>query len=118
MYAPEFAGHLTGLADQLTAAGITASTDPRNLNPPCAWVSLDTLVFDRFGGDASGSAVVLLIAADAGMPTAADTLAGLLNRYLSTPGLPIPTTCAADTAALPSGGGPLPALRLTLPIGD
>jgi len=37
---------LQDIADQITAAGVPATTDPRNLNLPGAWVTPGTVSFD------------------------------------------------------------------------
>lgn len=116
MRANEIRGALSALVADLGTAGVTASVDPRGLNPPCAWVTLDRIAADLLCGEITAQAVVMLIAPDNGMVTAIDTLTDMLDGVLSA-GLPVDPDIRPDTANI-GVGAPLPSLRLTIPIGD
>ncbi|QFG13039.1 tail terminator [Gordonia phage Schiebs] len=114
----ELGAAVVALADRLTAAGLPATTDPRNINPPCAWVTLGAATFPTLCGDLDATASVLLIVPDNGMPTAMHQLGELLDRFTAAE-VDLPTgDVLPDTVTIPgAGAGPLPALRLTIPIG-
>lgn len=116
MRANEIRAALATLVGDLGDAGVAASVDPRGLNPPCAWVTLEQIDASLLCGDITASAVVLLIAPDNGMVTAIDTLTDMLDGVLEA-GLPVDPLIRPDTANI-GVGAPLPALRLTIPIGD
>lgn len=108
------ASALTGLADRLTAGGLPATVDPRNVNPPGAWVGLDQLSNPLLCGDwGTASAVVMLVAPDIGHDRALTILSDLLDTL---GGIVPVATVAADTAALSASPTPLPALRCTVQI--
>ena len=102
---------LENACDKLAAAGIRATIDPRNVNPPCALVTVDR-VDATMGGCTTVDALVLLIAPDVGMPAALDTLGDMLDRIATIPGI---SAALPDTFTGPTSGQPLPALRLTIP---
>lgn len=109
------ASALETLAETITTeAGIPATTDPRNVNPPGAWVGLDQLTDPiLYGGWATATAVVMLVAPDVGHPRALTILSDLLDTL----GVAVPvSTVAADTATLSASPTPLPALRCTVQI--
>ena len=72
---------LTHVVDQLTAGGITATTDPRDLNLTGVWVTLTRIASARFaGGIVTLDVGLTAIAADSG---AAGTLSDLDELVLA-----------------------------------
>ncbi|WP_330182821.1 hypothetical protein OHB26_03660 [Nocardia sp. NBC_01503] len=103
------------VVSQLRAAGIRASVDPRDLNPPCAWVAARTVAHDLLGGGGTVTADIYLIAPNIGVPQALKTLTGLLDQALTVIA-PDADTSLSERVPLPSGGDPLPAFRITVDL--
>lgn len=116
MRATEFPAALENLAARLTAAGVPAETDPTRLAVPGAWVTVDTLNAELLCGDFTMTAAVYLLAKDNGHDAAVATLATMLDTLTEV--MPAMTTAVPDSVAIPGHSGPLPALRITAPIGD
>lgn len=96
---------------QLTAdirdAGIRATMDPRDVNVPCALVTLDKLGDDNtMCGDYSATALVMLIASDSAHPAAMETLLDMYDKVSHL------TTGAQASTFTWSDMGTLPALQL------
>lgn len=104
---------LDRLAELLTEAGVPADADPRNLRPPCAWVSARTITPTTLTG-ATLRVDVFLIARDAGVASAHAALAGMLDRALGV--IDADEPIALDQSVTLSSGGPLPAYRITSDI--
>lgn len=104
---------LDRLAELLTEAGVPADADPRNLRPPCAWVSARTITPDILAG-ATLRVDVFLIARDAGVASAHTSLAGMLDLALGV--IDADEPIALDQSVTLSSGGPLPAYRITTDI--
>ena len=108
---------LTAVADALTAGGVSAGIDPRDLTPPAAWVRLGLWEYDRLCGDVvSAQLIVDLFAPDIGTTDAL----GLLDQLeadtvtaLGPPHGPVMQT----TAQLPDSTALLPCYRLTYEVG-
>ncbi|MGW0247924.1 hypothetical protein ACWDYH_14950 [Nocardia goodfellowii] len=111
----DIASILEGLADELKAAGVRAAVDPRDLNPPCAWVVARSIAHELLGGGGTVAVEVYLIAPDSGAPQAYRTLTDLLDKALTVLE-PDADTSLSEAVTLPGGGGPLPAFRLTVNI--
>lgn len=100
---------------RLTARGLNATSDPRNLNLPAVWVTLEGLHLDRLSGDAGAVDVALYaIVPDTGTPgtlTQLDTLVETID-------LEFPARDWEPRAvALPSmSATPLPALYTTITL--
>lgn len=107
---------LAQIADQLAQAGIAATIDPRNVNPPGAWVTLRTFDPDVLCSPTSGllAAEVWLIAQDSGAPTAYAQLDSMLKLALAA--IEASGRVEADRLELPSGGGPRPAYRIPITV--
>ncbi|AWY04758.1 hypothetical protein PQC61_gp12 [Gordonia phage Emperor] len=97
----------------LRGAGLAASADPRQLNPPCAWVSATGLTHELLSGGGTVRLDVYLIAPDHGVTAALDVLSTLLDKALDALD-PATETSLNEAVTLPAGGGPLPAFRLTV----
>jgi hypothetical protein len=100
------------LVDTLTAAGISATTDPRDLNPPAVLVPPPSIDW-RFGRGADATFEIVCAVVDTGAAGALPAVSALVDdvqtalRGAVTGGRP----AALDTG---SGGPPLPAYTLTL----
>lgn len=98
------------IVQRLTAGGVRAVTDERNVNPPCVLVYPPTLAF-RFGRPAFDAEFRLLaIVGDAGRDNATAALDALVGTVLECVGV------LTGTPAQWFGveGAPLPAYELTL----
>lgn len=102
---------LADLVDSLTAAGLRATIDPRDVNAPAVWVSPRQIAHDILSG---GTVTVdlWLIAPDNGIPAALAVLADMLDTVLSVVDPDAPTSLA-ESLALPDTPAPLPAFRVT-----
>lgn len=99
---------LEQLARALTAGGVQADADPRNLRPPCAWLSPRTLDPNIMTGGTVG-VDVFLIARDNGAIAAHTALTDLLDKALAVVDADEPIQL--DQSVTLSTGGPLPAYR-------
>lgn len=75
----ELTAGLQRIADRLTAAGVPATIDPRDLNPPCAWVTVHDITTPMLCGGYEVRAAVCLIAGDAGSPLSLEALGTMLD---------------------------------------
>ena len=114
------ANGVAAVVDAFTAAGLTATTDPRDFNPPGVLVRLP-VVNPRFGklcADVEWSAY--LVTSNTGPTNHIPDLSALLDDVL-TAGFPVTLATPYDLQ-LPGGGDPAPAFlitwRETIPIGD
>lgn len=101
---------LEELVDVLGSVGVQAVLDPAELNPPGAWIALDTV--DRFtvGGRLELGCRVFLIAPDTDPRRAFAVLADLFNRtgqVLTPDGQTV-----SQGVVLPGDPTPLPALAV------
>ena len=107
----ELADALDQLVAKLRTAGIAASTDGRDLNPPCAWVTVHDITTPVLCGGIEVRADVCLIAGDAGSPQSVAALSDLLDLALTVVVMDEP---ARPMAVRPPGvGTAIPALVLT-----
>ncbi|MFL0579176.1 hypothetical protein [Dietzia sp. 179-F 9C3 NHS] len=107
---------LTALVARLYEAGVDADLEPRNLRPPCAWVSPRTLDPGDTLGGSSIEVDLYLIAPDTGTRPAHDHLTEMLDKAMTAAGPDPGTTVALDQAVTLSTGGPLPAYRYTTTV--
>lgn len=70
---------LTGVVDVLTAAGINAALDPRDLNLPGVWVTVHDITDPTLCGGYDVRAQLCLIAGDFATATALQHLGALLD---------------------------------------
>lgn len=94
----------------LNNAGIAATTDPRDLHIPGAWVTVHDVTEPVLAGDWTVRADVCLIAADNGAPFSIDALGELLDLASTVVTFDEPVRPMTVT---PPGQGPLPALVIT-----
>lgn len=91
---------------ELRAADIRASDDPRDLNPPCVWVTPETIRQANLCGGVETVVGITLMARDSGSTSATEALAALLDSVLGA--VEVDGDLTAQSVTLPSGG-PLPA---------
>ena len=108
----DVAGAVQSVVDRLTAAGVRATLDERDINPPCVYVAPPGVVF-RFGrGDFTAAFTAWCVTGAAGRSADLATLGGLLESV----GIALDWAgVTADPADLliPHQAAPLPAYRLT-----
>lgn len=107
---------LQGLCDALSAEGVRASIDPRDLNAPCVWVTGNQATTDMYlCGGAEMRVDVYLVAPDHGYPRTLATLEEMLSKVLEVvqPDEPV---SLAESVVLPDSANPLPAFMLTVNI--
>jgi hypothetical protein len=108
---------LTAVADALTAGGVAAGIDPRDLTPPAAWVRLGLWEYDRLSADCvSAQLVVDLFAPDIGVEDALGLLDQLEADTVTILGPPVGPV-VQTTAQLPDSTALLPCYRLTYDVG-
>lgn len=100
---------------ELASVGIRAEVDPRDVNPPGAWISLNEV---QHGVVVDGSGVVrthvYLIVPDTGIAQSTTQLSEMLTSALRV--FDPDEATIVTTVQLPSGGNPLPSLRLTIDV--
>ncbi|QNQ90879.1 hypothetical protein GP475_09680 [Corynebacterium poyangense] len=109
---------LNDLVALLRETGIRADIDPRNLQPPCAWVAAKRIP-DWTMCQPEITADIVLIAPDNGVPHALDALENMLTSVvdtLATEGHPISDVSLSDTVTLSGIGSPLPAFTIETTI--
>lgn len=107
---------LQQIVDDLKVAGIRATLDERDVNPPCVFVTFDPSggAFDRLVGS-SWQAVVWLrcVAPNSGRKAAWRTLGPFVSRVRAV----VPTRSWFPQDLIPpDGGDPFPAVTLAYPI--
>lgn len=108
--AADLAAALDGVVQALKSVGVHATTDPRDLNAPCAWVTVHDVSAETLCGGLVVRADVALIAGDRGAPVMVAELSALLDNALRVLALDEPARAAVVT---PPGQGALPALVIT-----
>lgn len=108
--ASQLADRLESVAAALRGAGINATTDPRDLILPGAWVTVHDVTDPVLCGGLTIRADVCLIAGDQGTPVYLDALGQMLDvaagvLTLDEPGRPM--------TVAPPGLSPMPALVIT-----
>lgn len=106
---------LDSVRAELSSVGIRAEVDPRDVNPPGAWIALNTI--DHATVVCGGSTIrthVYLIVPDNGVAESTTQLNEMLISALRVFDPDDSTT--PTTVQLPGGGNPLPALRLVIDV--
>ncbi len=100
---------------ELLSVGIRAEVDPRDVNPPGAWISLASIEHGTVVcGGSTVRTHVYLIVPDTGVAMATTGLSEMLTSALRVFDPDDDTT--TTTVTLPGGGNPLPALRLVIDV--
>lgn len=98
------------VVDALTEVGISATTDPRDLTMPGAWVTLHDVTDPILCGGYTVRADVCLIVGDHGAPLALDALGDLLDQAAAVLTFDEPVVPMTVT---PPGVASMPALVIT-----
>lgn len=98
--------------DRVEQSGIRAAIDPRDLNPPGAWVTIDQIRDVFLSGPPTVDVAVYLIVADQGQRASLANLSSLLDQLLASGAVAVDQPIEPQGVTLPSGGSPLPALKL------
>jgi hypothetical protein len=109
--APVFdvAAVVTHVTDQLTAAGIRACADTRDLNPPAVYVGAPTVQYGRLAAW-TAQLTVYAVAPNAGRLDALTVLGPLLGQVFDVLG---PTTATPFDLIVHGAPDPLPSYRCT-----
>lgn len=102
---------LTQLAELLAATGMSASTNPEDVNVPGAWVTVESVRRLVVGGDLQLECVVYLIAPESDYHHAYAQLAELYNQAQAAGVIP-DDVVVPQGVVLPGTPTPLPALRV------
>lgn len=105
------ANALDQLCVDLTAMGVRATQDPREVNAPGAWVLPVKAQSHYLAGGVVIDVDVYLIAPDHGYQRSTRVLSELFDLTRSL--VDIDDTSFVDAVTLPAGGAPLPAWRIT-----
>jgi hypothetical protein len=106
------AGAVQDLVARLLAAGVRATDDERDINPPCVFVA-PPVVSWRFGrGDFEADFIIWAVTGNAGRSVDLVNLGELLDQVTAALGFAAQRAEPADLL-LPDQGAPLPAYRLT-----
>lgn len=103
------------VVELVTAAGLEATDDPRNLNLPGCWVTPAAIQFDRMAGT-TGSWELYLVAPDTGPRESLRTLDGMLRQLRGALGASITGARVAGVNLANHGGGDLPALQVSIEL--
>jgi len=107
---PDIADTLANLARVLSEAGVRATIDPRDLNPPGVLVAAPTFRW-TFGGRLSVDYRLLVVVPSAGAANDLKAIGALLDQISAVlAGAPVTATPSAWPDA--GGGDPLPAYEL------
>lgn len=107
---------LNGISDALTAEGIRAAVDTRDLNAPCAWVTPNQATTGMYMcGSGELRVDIYLISPDHGYVRSLETLESLLSKALEViePDEPV---SLSEAVVLPDSPNPLPAFLLTIKL--
>jgi len=106
------AGAVQGVLEQLLAAGIRATDDERDVNPPCVFVAPPVLTWRYGRGDFQADFIIWCVTGNAGRSVDLVNLGELLDQVTAALGWAAVRAEPADLL-LPDQGAPLPAYRLT-----
>jgi hypothetical protein len=107
----DLAAEAQALADQITAGGLRAVIDARDVNPPCALIRPPVLGY-RFGGCNRLTWTIYVLTPDAGTRGALTVLGDDVEKVQAALGYPAAEVTPVDVA-LPDGGT-VPGYSLTL----
>lgn len=111
----DIVGTVESVVAVLKSAGLSATAEPADINPPAAWVAADKIAHDRLDGSGVVRIRVYLIAPDNSAMQAHRELSRMLAKVLTVVD-PSEDTVLDEGLRLPGGGGPLPAYMVTAEI--
>jgi hypothetical protein len=109
---------LTDLMWALIGAGIDATIDPRDLNPPAVLVELESISHNLLSGGVTTRVRLFCVVPDVGTGEALRMAAALMMRVLAVvePNTELDSTYEAIST--PDGTGPLPAILLRVDVNE
>ena len=96
---------------RLKAAGLRATVDERDINPPAVWVKPPTLVF-RFGKGWSAAWTLQAVVPDTGRNNALAALGALIEKVQTAMDWAV-VTATPIALIIPGGAAPLPGYEMT-----
>jgi hypothetical protein len=103
---------MADLADVLTAGGVRAALDTRDLNPPCVLITPPAVTLRFADGSWAADWRVLCVAPSAGTRQALDTISDLVSRMQAALG-GLPVSGSPYELAVDGQSDPLPAYQFT-----
>lgn len=111
MTAVDLQGAAQAVVDRLMAAGVQATVDERDLNPPAVLVTVPLLSY-RFGKESwTAQFTLAAVVPNSGRATALGGLSVLLDQVAAAMGA-APVTARAIDLLVPDQGAPLPGYEL------
>ena len=108
----DIAAATRAVVDRLTAAGIRATLDERDLNPPAVYVGPPVVAWRFHARDFAASFTCWCAVPNSGRDTSLVNLAALVTATVAALHAPVLTAEPADLT-VPEQSAPLPAYRLT-----
>lgn len=109
-------GSLQSLVDTLNSVdGLHAVLDPRDINPDCVYVDVESLSHEYLCGQAEMTIKLMLITGDVGKLQALSNLSTMLNKVLTVLS-PDGDTQVGSTTPPGFSGQPLPILVVTVKV--
>lgn len=111
----DLAASLQSLVDTLNSVeGLHAVLDPRDINPDCVYVDLESLSHEYLCGQAEMTVRLTLITGDSGRIQALSNLSSMLDKVLTV----LSPDGDTQVGATPTnaGGQPLPCLVVTVKV--
>jgi hypothetical protein len=109
---PDLIARAAEVVDKLTAEGIRAVIDDRDINPPCVYLRPPVMTF-KFGGCTALTYEVRVIVPDSGTRGALDALGPLVEAVQAALGYPAPTVTPGWTALPDGGAAPMYSFNIT-----
>lgn len=107
---PNLSAAVAGYVDTLVSAGVRASADTRDINPPCVHINPPEVAY-RFGKGWDATWRAYVIAPDSGPAESLEVVGGLLEAVQAAMVGRVVTARPAELLTL-DGGPPLPAYEL------
>ena len=110
---PDLDAAAAAIVARLTAGGVRATVDERDLNPPCVWVGPPTIAW-RFGRDTWDAGWTLTaVVADTGRGYSNNTLAALVVQVQTAMGGQGVQARPVSLIVPGTGGTPMPGYEMT-----
>lgn len=109
---------LSDLVYVLTDAGIDATIDPRDLNPPAVLVELESIAHNLLSGGVTTRVRLFCVVPDLGLPSALREAARLMSDVLAVVEPNTEMDSTFEAISTPDGGGPLPAILMRVDVNE
>jgi len=107
----DLSGATQAVVDRLLTAGIAATADERDVNPPCVFVAPPTVTWRFRRGDFDARFALWAVVPDSGRNIALANLGPLVTAAAEALDLQV-VTAESDDLFVPDRSGPLPAYRI------